>query len=154
MTSNLKQNKNRIIEIDILRGVAILFMMLDHFIYDIFGFMPFIFTDFPKKDGLSNTIFNFAIDYWKMDLRYFVRYIIVFLFMALVGICASFSKNNIKRGLKLLGVSLVLSILTYIVSVIIEDPSTFISFGTLHCIAISLLFCGFLLKYFKNRWVY
>ena len=145
---------NRIIEIDYLRGIAIIFMIFDHFMYDIFGFLPELFTDFPKDSGLSFDIYSFAKEYWRMDLRHFFRYVIIFVFMGVVGICASFSKNNIKRGSKLLGVSLLLSILTYILSLVMKDPSILITFGTLHCISLSLLFVGILLKYVDNRFFY
>ena len=146
--------KKRILEIDLLRGIAIIFMMFDHFMYDIFGFLPEIFSDFPKNDGLSFNIYNFAKEYWRMDLRYFFRYVIIFIFMGVVGICASFSKNNIKRGTKLLGVSLILSLLTYILSLAMEDPTLLITFGTLHSISLSLLFVGILLRYVDNRFFY
>lgn len=145
---------NRIIEIDYLRGIAIIFMIFDHFMYDIFGFLPELFSDFPKDSGLSFNIYSLASEYWRMDLRYFFRYLIIFVFMGIVGICASFSKNNIKRGSKLLGVSLVLSLLTYILSIAMKDPSMLITFGTLHCISLSLLFVGVLLKFIDNRFFY
>ena len=145
---------NRIIEIDYLRGIAIIFMIFDHFMYDIFGFLPNLFSDFPKDSGLSFNIYSLASEYWRRDLRYFFRYVIIFVFMGLVGICASFSKNNIKRGSKLLGVSLVLSLLTYILSIAMKDPSMLITFGTLHCISLSLLFVGVLLKFIDNRFFY
>ena len=70
-------NQKRIYELDFLRGIAIFFMMFDHFMYDIFGFLPMFFSDFPK-DGASKNIFNFCVDYWSSDLRICFRYIIVF----------------------------------------------------------------------------
>ncbi len=148
------KNQNRIIEIDLLRGIAVLFMILDHFFFDIFGLMPFVFSDFPARVGFSNQLYRFATFYWEWDVRVVVRYFIVFLFMGLVGICSSFSKSNIKRGAKLMGVSLVLTLATFIISKVIQDPSSLITFGTLHCIALSLILIGILDKFTKNKWIY
>lgn len=145
--------KNRIIEIDVLRGIAVLFMIFDHFMYDIWDILPALFKDFPNGE-ISNALYNLSVTYWKWDLRIIVRYIIVFIFMSLVGVCASFSKTNIKRGLKLLGVAMILTLGTYIFSLITGNSSMIITFGTLHCIALSLIFVGILEKFNNNKWLY
>lgn len=150
----MDRTNKRIIEIDILRGIAVLFMIIDHFIYDIFAVMPMIFKDFPTANTWSEKIYDFSKKYWHWDFRYYFRFVIVFIFLGIVGICASFSKSSIKRGIKLMGVALVLSIGTLIASIIFEDKDMLITFGTLHCIALSLILVGFLLKYINNRWFY
>ena len=151
MESNInveKTAKNRILEIDILRGIAVLFMILDHLIYDLWGLLPNLFIDFPYK------LYNFAIMYWKWDFRLAFRYVIVFIFMGLVGICSTFSKSNVKRGSRLLGIAMLLTICTIIVSNATNNYSNLITFGTLHCIAFSILFVGLLEKFIKNKWYY
>ena len=151
MNSEIKKEKsqrNRILEIDLLRGIAVLFMILDHFMYDLWGLLPGMFIDFPNK------LYNFAIDYWEWDVRAVIRYIIVFIFMGLVGVCSSFSKSNINRGSKLFGISMLLTIGTIILSNYTNNYSNLITFGTLHCIALSILFVGLLQKFIKNKWFY
>ena len=148
-----KKEKNRIIEIDIIRGIAVLFMIFDHFIFDLWGVLPVVFKDYPRSD-FSIKLYNFAVDYWLWDFREAFRYVVVFLFLGIVGVCASFSKNNINRGKKLLMVALFLTIGTLIFSIISGSYSNIILFGTLHCIALSLVFVGLLEKVVKKDYVY
>lgn len=143
-----KNNKNRILEIDLLRGIAVLFMILDHFMYDLWGLLPGMFIDFPDK------LHNFAIHYWEWEVRAIIRYFIVFIFMGLVGVCSSFSRSNINRGSKLFGVAMLLTIGTIILSNFTNNYSNLITFGTLHCIALSILFVGVLQKFLNNKWYY
>lgn len=151
----LKLSK-RIIEIDILRGIAVLLMILDHTMYDIIGLLPSIFSDFPLSTGWSNKLVNFAAWYWHWDVRIIVRYFIVFIFLGLTGICCSFSKSNLKRGLKLLGVALLLTLGTFIAGKITNDIDLTITFGVLHCIAVSLILIGLLEKIIPQKycWIY
>ena len=98
--------EKRINEIDFLRGIAILLMIFDHAIYDLFGLMPNIFAG--MYDSL---IYDLAKAYWKWPIREVFHHIVVFVFLAITGICCSFSKSNIKRGIKLFIVSMLLSLI-------------------------------------------
>ncbi|MBQ3154879.1 MAG: DUF1624 domain-containing protein, partial [Clostridia bacterium] len=40
---------SRAYELDLLRGIAALFMILDHFMFDLCGLLPALFTDYPRK---------------------------------------------------------------------------------------------------------
>ena len=146
--------KNRIFEIDLLRGIAVLFMIFDHIFYDLWDVLPMFFSDYPKKGTIPMDLFSYSRLYWSWDVRIFVRYIIVFIFLGLVGLCASFSKRNIKRGLGLMGISLILTFVSLIVAVFSENLTMLITFGTLHCISLSLLAIGALEKFVKNKWIY
>lgn len=148
-----KKEKNRIIEIDIIRGIAVLFMIFDHFIFDLWGVLPVVFKDYPRSD-FSIKLYNFAVNYWVWGFREVFRYFVVFMFLGIVGVCASFSKNNINRGKKLLMVALFLTIGTLIFSIISGSYSNIILFGTLHCIALSLILIGLLEKVVKKDYVY
>lgn len=147
--SNVK-SKNRILEIDLLRGIAIIFMIFDHMMYDFGGLLPAFFSNYPNK------LFELSNAYWVWEVRIIVRYLIVFIFMGLVGVCGSFSKTNIQRGGRLFGVAMFLTLGTYIFSKINGDYfyHNLITFGTLHCIALSLMFIGLLQKYIQNKWIY
>ena len=54
--------KNRAIEIDIIRGICIFLMILDHFFYDLIAIMPSI-TNFPNVNGSSYEVYLFAFSY-------------------------------------------------------------------------------------------
>lgn len=148
---------NRVLEIDLLRGIAVLFMIFDHFMYDAGFLMSNIFREFSVITWSRNLEY-FALGYWNWNVRLIVRQIIIFIFLSLTGICCSFSKNNLKRGLMLMGVSLLLTLGTYVFGRIINDSHIMIMFGVLHCIALSLIVISlleFILKNFKyNKYIY
>lgn len=146
--------KHRIPEIDILRGVAVFLMIFDHFMYDIWGLMPFVFSDFPNVNGLSWNIVSLAAHYWFMPLRTVARYVVLFVFLSLTGICCSFSKSNLKRGSKLLGLAYLLTLATYFIGDIIGDSELLISFGVLHCISLALIIIGLIEKKISSKWFY
>ena len=83
---------NRVMLLDMLRGFAIIYVMLYHLLYDLIFFggmsIPFFFSD-------------------AMEIIH--RFFLVILF-SVSGICAGFSKNVLKRGavLYLLGEALTL----------------------------------------------
>lgn len=139
---------NRAIELDLLRGGAVILMILDHFMFDLWGLLPMFFADYPRR------LMMFAYNYWYWDVRTAVRVAVVFVFLALTGICCSFSRSNLARGLKLLAVALGLTAVTFAAGVISGDPDMTIVFGVLHAIAVSLLLVGLFEKLHANKWVY
>ena len=154
-TAKKSKLSKRIIEIDLIRGISVFFMMFDHTMYDIFGLLPTAFRDFGKT-GWSKDLYELAVNYWYWDVRTIVRYFIVFGFLGITGICCSFSKSNIKRGLKLMGVSLLLTLGTFVAGKVVGEPDMTIAFGVLHCIALSLILIGLMDKVipFKWCWIY
>lgn len=153
MENNLKlinKFEKRIKEIDILRGIAVLLMIFDHTIYDLFGLMPNMFG------GLYNSnIYDLAKSYWQWPIREFLHYVVVFVFLAITGLCCSFSKNNLVRGLKLFAVAMGLTLVTLIAGLIAGDVDGFIIvFGVLHCIALTLIIIGLLEKMGLSKYYY
>jgi len=118
----MSQEKNRIWEIDFLRGIAIILMSLFHLLYDLSEF------------------YNFDIDY-TAGLVDLIGLTSALMFITLTGISSSFSKSNLKRGIKILFVALIITAVTYI-----YDPATYINFGILHLIGISILLYSFFQK--------
>ncbi len=143
-----KSFENRAYELDLFRGVAVILMVLDHFMFDLWGLLPSLFADYPRK------LMMFAYDYWYWDVRNIVRIAVVFVFLALTGICCSFSGSNLKRGFRLLLVALGLTAVTFAAGKIIGESETMIVFGVLHAIAVSLLLVGVLEKLRTNKWIY
>jgi len=116
MISIKKLNRDQ--ALDLIRGIAIIMMILFHLIYDL---NEFGYTNIP----LSNF---WLTSYW--------RYLIVFLFLNAVGISLvlaygnSFSLNKFIKRLFLLGLAaLSVSISTYIMF-----PDAWVYFGILHLI--------------------
>lgn len=150
----MRRLMSRVTELDALRGVAVLLMILDHIAFDFWGLLPMAFRDFPASGGLSSQIVNVAKMYWTWDVRTVVRYVVLFVFLGLTGVCCSFSKSNLKRGGKLMIAAMVLTAGTFAVGRMVGDPDILITFGVLHCIALALLIIGALEKVTSNKWVY
>lgn len=143
-----KRLQNRALELDLLRGAAVLLMILDHCMFDLWGLLPAFFDDYPRALRL------FAMDYWVWDVRLAVREVVLFVFLALTGICSSFSRSNLKRGGKLMAVALVLTAVTFAVGKLSRNIDMTITFGILHCIALTLLLIGLLELLHPSKWVY
>lgn len=113
---------NRAFELDFLRGIAIIMMMFMHFSYDIryeFGFDTF---EYLKSSW-----------FWE-----FVHPIIIVLFVGLSGLCCTFSRNNLKRGLKLLAVAMTFTGVTYFITYVMHIECL-ILFNVLHMLSVSTL---------------
>ena len=118
----MADKKQRAFELDALRGVAIVMMMFMHFSYDIryeFGFNTFAYLR--------------SAWFWS-----FVHPIIIVLFVGLSGICCTFSRNNFKRGGKLLLVALAFTAVTSFITFKI-GINCLILFNVLHMLSVSTL---------------
>ena len=113
-------------------------MVMDHFLFDV-GFM---FDDAWKESGGEKLIafVEFARDYWHMPLRIVTREIVLWTFFMISGISNSFSKSNIRRGLQLMFVALIITIVTTFLANRYDAFIGFeIRFGVLHMIASCIL---------------
>ena len=100
MSAKKTMAKDRAWELDFLRGIALIMMLFMHMSWDVrYEFGADIFS-YLEKDW-----------FWS-----FVHPIIVVLFVSVSGICCTLSRNNVKRGLKLLGASLVLTLVTFLIT--------------------------------------
>ena len=114
----------RIWEIDFLRGVSIILMVGYHLLFDLGEF-----RGVKRFLGFSTDLGSAA---WTAAQYFFAG-----LFVILSGISSTLSRNNVRRGLRLLAVSLAVSAVTYVF-----DPSSAVYFGILQCLAISMLIYG------------
>ncbi len=117
-----KSIKKRIWELDFLRGVALILMIYFHIIYDL------------------NEMYNLNVNYLS-GINYYIGKLSAILFMLLSGTSSGLSRNNIKRGLKVLGIAIVLTIITHL-----YDPSFGIKFGILHFLGTCMLLSPLLIK--------
>ncbi len=63
------------------------------------------------------------------------------LFVVLSGISGTLSRNNLRRGVKLLAVAAAVTVVTWFF-----EPSAAVLFGILHCLAVSILLYGALFE--------
>ncbi len=121
-------HSRRFIELDVLRGFAIIFMIFLHIMWDLdyFGFIP-----------MNTQIYQF-------------QKIVPAMFFVLLGMCLVVSKNKklnqpsfdekrynkhlFLRGLKIFGLGMIITIIT-----MIFIPDRPIIFGVLHCIGFSII---------------
>ena len=147
-------HSRRITELDLFRGIAVLLMIFDHFMFDLWGLFPSVFEGYPYRDGFWRSIYEGARGYWFWDVREAIRVVVVFVFLALTGVCCSFSHSNMKRAARLGVVALLMSAATFGIGYVIGDLDIGIAFGVLHCIATTLFLVGILEKLHADRLVY
>ncbi len=126
-----KPQKERIWELDFLRGICVLLMVFDHAMYDIGS----LFNEAWIATGKENiiTLVRLAQNYFdNSELRFTVQNIVVWIFALLCGISCSFSRNNLKRGVQA-------SIIAGIITIVTFFMDTVIKFGILHMFAFSIL---------------
>ncbi|KUO50232.1 MAG: hypothetical protein APF76_11000 [Desulfitibacter sp. BRH_c19] len=107
--------RGRVWEIDFFRGIALISMIVFHLIWDL------------------NEFYNYPIEY-SSGIVYALGKFSAYLFIIITGISCTFSRGNMRRGLKLIAVALVITIATYL-----YDPRAFIAFGILHFLGVSVL---------------
>lgn len=117
------QTKTRILEIDFFRGLAVIGMVIFHFLFIL------DFYDIRQTD-----LFEGGWDIFGQFIR--------FTFLLLVGISITFSRSNLKRSFIVLGAALIITLATYL-----AWPDLYIRFGILHFIAASIFLLSPLRKY-------
>lgn len=133
----MKKQTKRIWEIDFLRGLSILLMVFDHFMYYVMT-IPYVFSNYRNASPFIKASVEFANNYWNSSLRFYGHMVFVSIFLLLVGISCHFSKNNLKRGLQIFGVGVFISFATFILTKI-GFGDVFILFGILHLIGTGIL---------------
>ena len=123
-----QKHKDRIWEIDFLRGLAIILMVGYHLLYDVGDFVGL-----RKFLGFSTDL---ELIGWVLAQNFFAG-----LFVVLSGISSTFSRNNLRRFLKFLAAALLITMVTYFF-----DKSSAILFGIIHCLATSVLIYALLFQ--------
>ena len=117
----------RIEILDAIRGLCVVLMVFYHFLYNLTTFL-----DIPKI-FIYNPVMNF--------LQVFFAGV----FIVLCGISSNFSRSNIKRGLIMCVVAILITISTYIF-----DNNMYVIFGIIHFLAFCTLTYGLIEKRFKK----
>jgi uncharacterized membrane protein len=114
----------RIWEIDFLRGLSIILVVCYHLLYDLGAYVGV-----QRFFGFSTDLTTVA---WTIAQYFFAG-----LFIVLSGTSSTLTRSNLRRGLKLLAVSIAVTAITYIF-----DPSSAVWFGILQLLAFSILIFG------------
>lgn len=128
--------RERYWEIDFLRGVCVLLMVFDHFMYCLWDVMPAInsFLGTSLFAGLRET----AMQYWNWNVRENVRGVVICMFFVLCGISCTLTRGNLRRFVPLAAVAVGISCVTYIIDELFLE-GIFIMFGVIHMIACGVL---------------
>ena len=171
--SHPKEKRARIFEVDFLRGVAIVLMVILHFCYtfgygpkDFYGirlgeepewyvafarFCRFIFCSITQPQGSS------VLDFWDKQLlngNTNLHCLEIFwsgMFMFLAGLSCTLSKNNIKRGVQLFVVANMLSMVLELLSDLIGAFDMHIWCGILHAMSIGIILYS-IYDHFLPKW--
>ncbi|MCM1368451.1 MAG: DUF1624 domain-containing protein [Roseburia sp.] len=146
----MRTKKNRVWELDFLRGFAVIAMCFDHLMCD-FVFLKSWFSNYRTvNNAFIARMVKFATMYWDSAFRFWAHYIFVFLFLFLVGTSCAFSRDNVKRGSQLFVVAWIFTGASLVMKKIgfLEDG---IIFGILDCIALSIL-CAAAVDIATKRW--
>lgn len=111
------EKQERIQSIDALRGFCLILMVAYHFFYDLVNFLG------APGWILSNPVFDVLQPFFSG------------VFIALSGVSSRFSRSNTKRGIKVLAVSLVVTVVTSLMG----SP---VIFGILHLLGFCMVFYG------------
>ncbi len=134
-----KHSRKRVWEIDFLRGVCIILMMLDHLAMLIaYLFGPAWYGRSLLGDTVGAEFARWCSVFISSDTRETVRIVILFIFFSISGISCTFSKSNFKRGVVLAVVAILYSLVTIVISEIVGMDIT-ITFGVLHFYTVCIL---------------
>ena len=127
-----EKNNTRVRMLDILRGIAVIGMVLHHALvsYEI--------------------IFGKSIDLLYSEAFRIVQLLFVAVFLIVSGICTNYSRSVLKRGLTVFAAALVVSLATCVVLPAVGFDGLNIYFGILHMFGLSMILYAFLRKYFEK----
>jgi len=116
--------RERIWEIDFLRGLSIILMVGYHLLYDL-GAMAGVRSLLGFTTDLTTPAWLAA------------QYFFAGLFVVLSGVSCTLSRGNVRRAIRLLAVALLVSVVTYFF-----NRAATVHFGILHCLGVSILVYG------------
>lgn len=130
-------NSRRIWEIDFIRGLVIIGMLIDHFFFDFLGI--FTKSNFINLPEFYLNIGQFAQLYWVHPVRVTFRFIGLFFLLFLSGISTHFSKNSLKRSAFVIGAGLIISAAFIVVAVVTSAYDDLVIMGAVACIGVCML---------------
>jgi uncharacterized membrane protein len=150
-----KVNRERVFEIDFLRGFDIFLMLLLHFCYDLSAINLFFKAPstgaLPWVEGMRS--FGASV-FLMIDIGelFSLEFFFSGLFMFLSGISCSFSHSNFTRAIKLSYVALLMTLALEFADRF-TGLNVHIYLGILHSLAIAMLLYSFVDHFWKSFWV-
>lgn len=148
----MRPKRERVWEIDFLRGLAIALVIVDHFIsIDLYYMLPYVFEDYYSFDFLVSFV-NLGEWYTVWPVRVYLRWFFICVFLVTAGISTQFSRNNVLRAAELWFVALAITLVTSLLELILGESLgvTFtIYFGIIHMMAFSVTLAALIKKIFK-----
>lgn len=114
----------RIWEIDFLRGLSIILVIGYHLLFDL--------GEFAGVSRFLGFTTNLSTTAWTIAQGFFAG-----MFVVLSGTSSTLTRSNVRRGARLLVISLAVTAATYVF-----DPASTVWFGILQCLAVSMLLYG------------
>ena len=123
----------RIWEVDFVRGLMILFVVWDHFMWDISDIGSSTYNT-----ALFRWLYALSDKYYFGSLRAVTHDVFVTMFVLTSGVSCSFSRSNGRRAIKMCAFAILFSAVTYAASAAFQTEIT-IYFNVIHVIALSVL---------------
>lgn len=150
------EKKNRIWELDFIRGLCVLLMIFDHTMYDIADIFGGAWYRAAEEAGKANAgvlhdLWQAAHEYYFAStqstfwgvlsqgspIRAFVEPLVVIIFAVVCGISCSFSRSNLKRGIELGIFAGLITLVTWLLDM--EYQSMMITFGVFQMFTVAIL---------------
>ncbi len=119
------EKTKRAFELDALRGFSLFLMVLHHMIFD-FRYL------------LELNVFAFQETYW---FNHIIWPVFVSVFIVVSGICCQFSRNNLRRSVKLLVLAVIFSAVMAVFS-LISGEELYVFFNILHLLTVGTFLYG------------
>lgn len=148
--------KNRIYELDILKGIGMLGVIANHACFYIYLLSDnnLKYLNFSNDSNIGKWILHFAKWFVFSENLVIPQFIFRAIFIITVGISFSLSRNNLKRGIKLLFNAMIVSLYGIFIYFVIKDTFGFIFHGILHAMTISIFLSYPLYRHIKNKYFY
>lgn len=137
----------RIHEIDLIRGICMILVFMDHLFWDMSHFFPVWAIKLNGTSWFLNEASRAADFYLTSPYRTLVRIIVLATFLFISGVSTAFSKSNWKRAGQMLGFYFVIQIATNLISPFWEGTFgsyCIINFNVIGVVAWSVLFYCFM----------
>ena len=148
-----KTNATRIWEIDLVRGLVIIGMLIDHFFFDFYGlFTKNLFSNLPQFYLELNAFANL---YWVHPVRVTFRFIGIFFLFIVSGISCHFSRNSLKRSFLVIAAGAIMSVAFIVVANFEGNLNDLVIVGAVGCIGICMLIYSlFKIAFYRFKKIY
>lgn len=155
----ISNQKKRIVELDILKTIAIIAMIIDHFTIIVYfssgynGWASYIFSNYNEiNNSFINGMIHTVEIFQDSTFRLVCHYIFVTIFLTICGISCTLSHSNFKRAVKIISAGLIITLVTSVVS-LVSGVELYILFGILSTIGVSVLIYEIIVRICDNKWL-